>query len=406
MKVCAKVNENVKVNFIFVLVVISIFTLPFVNVLHFALPLGNTFGKSTWLVVPVFVLITAYFERILTRNFSLNSLDLTLVFMVVFVGIIFTVRYIVYDEVQSFLNYRFLATSLVYLAIASQIVKNKLMLRVIALTIVATGLAVAVVQAINFNFFPNVMLFTDNAGVIRLIFVGEQTRSMLLGASISGNQIVCSMFVLVALVKSNFIRMNLWVSWILLLFMVYAVSLGESRYPIAIAISLLVFNFFYHKLQHTKIVLVAVSVLLLTSYVFSNFENWHISRINEDSGGRIEKTILGFKILSDSVTNFSIGTSNFQAGNAAEQGYVLSDNSYFEVATSFGVPFAVIFFTLWFNFISRYIVNILSLFFLGYLVVGLSLTNCILWESWLCLAMFSIAVVGSIRHSSCQVQHT
>ena len=74
MKVCAKVNENVKVNFIFVLVVISIFTLPFVNVLHFALPLGNTFGKSTWLVVPVFVLITAYFERILTRNFSLNSI--------------------------------------------------------------------------------------------------------------------------------------------------------------------------------------------------------------------------------------------------------------------------------------------------------------------------------------------
>ena len=406
MKVCAKVNENVKVNFIFVLVVISIFTLPFVNVLHFVLPLGNIFGKSAWLVVPVFVLITAYFERILTRNFSLNSLDLTLVFMVVFVGIIFTVRYIVYDEVQSFLNYRFLATSLVYLAIASQIVKNKLMLRVIALTIVATGLAVAVVQAINFNFYQNVMLFTDNAGVIRLIFDGEQTRSMLLGASISGNQIVCSMFVLVALVKSNFIRMNLWASWILLLFMAYAVSLGESRYPMAIAISLLVFNFFYHKLQHTKIVLVAFSVVLLTSYVFSNFENWHISRINEDSNGRIEKAILGFKILSDSVTNFSIGASNFQAGNATEQGYELSDNSYFEVAISFGVPFAVIFFTLWFNFISRYIVNILSLFFLGYLVVGLSLTNCILWESWLCLAMFSIAVVGSIRHSSCQVQHT
>ncbi|HQS58854.1 MAG: hypothetical protein B7Y56_12510 [Gallionellales bacterium 35-53-114] len=397
-----RVSCNLTNNVVFAFVLISIFILPFVNVLNFALPVDNVFGKSTWLVIPVLALMVGYIWRFKANNILFAPLDIVLLFVVALAGVILAIRYIAFDELNSFLNYRYFATSLIYLAIASYFVKNKMNLRVMSLTIVAAGLAVAVVEAVNFNFFPSVMLSTDDAGVIRLVFDGEKTRSMLLGASISGNQIVCSMFVLVAMIQGNIIRMNIWVSWSLLLFMTYGVSLGESRYPLAVAICLLAFNFFYQKLQHKKIVVLSFLIVLLTSYVSSNFEYPHISRINEDSGGRVEKAILGFKILSDSMTNFSIGAPSSQTNDATEGGYGLSDNSYLEVAISFGVPFATAFFFIWFYYISKNVVNNLSLLFFGYLVVGLSLTNCILWESWLCLAMFSMVVVGGLQNTEWQ----
>ena len=383
------------------LVLISIVILPFVNILHFVFPVDNLLGKSAWLVFPVVVLVVIYSqEAFFKNNVMFNVHNLLLIFISFIGGIILYTRYILYEEVQDILNFRYLATSLIYLMLASQLVKEWSKLRILSVTIVLLGMAISFAQVVNFHLYPSVILQADSLGLNSIVFDGIKPRSKLFGASISGNQILCSMFVLVAVMKSGIVNINYWLFWAGMVFMAYAISLGASRYPMFIATTLFLFSIYYLNNSNKRklILLVAVFSSITIIYIFAPSDITIFTRISEDSGGRVEKTQLAIQMLSERMTNFIIGPSGYQTDNSRLNGYAFSDNSYFYVGLTFGVPFAVVYFLIFFNHMRSCVDEKLALFFVCYLVIGFSLTNCILWESWLCMAMFSVVVLIKNRN--------
>jgi len=162
--------------------------LPFVNILHFALPLPPLFGKSTWLVMAVVTLIIIYIwvdRPWVAGRWRLQSPQL------IAAGILLPVclvRSFAYDEpaIPSYL--RFAVTMIVYLGLAEAMLNhNKAALSVLSRALVLQGLLVSVLVFFNMNFFPGVRIESDEHGLIGLTTEGFLTRSMLINASIGAN---------------------------------------------------------------------------------------------------------------------------------------------------------------------------------------------------------------------------
>jgi len=315
--------------------------------------------------------------------------------------IIFLFRNILYDSHGNILDYRYIFLTPIYLILAKFLSKKEDYKKIIAGALIIQGAISAFIFIINVHFYPGVLIELTKSGTYQIIFDGNLTRSMLLGASISGNMILVSMFVLSFLNYYDSVKIPIFVFLFCQLALFYAITLGGSRFPLAVGCVILFLNFFYGKISKLHALLLVLSLFGL-GYLF-NFESHSIWRFNFDSGDRIEKFLMPITLLfQDSVLNFLIGATDSQAGAmVSTNGNGISDNSYLLIGLSFGVLFSFFFFMFFFSYFVWNKTSGLYKIFSLYLVINFELTNSILWESWLFVAIFCWFLLSTRQNDVC-----
>jgi hypothetical protein len=368
---------------------------PFANMLDSINPL-RLFGKSAWVVFPVVALGFIYLTTFNKRPVLLSHYEIFAVSLVIVSYLLFIFRDSIYVEGRSYLDFRYIATSALYLGFASRMGKNPYALRIIAWSIVWQGLLVSLVFFINVHYFPEIMIISAEDQVSSIIFEGERTRSMLLGASISANQILCAMIVMLAMARRGLFFRNPVFFWCAELLMLYAVTLGGSRYPAFVAIFIILLSFSLLRYYRYLFAFLGIVICLIISlYISEETIFYSIVRMSEDYSSRFSKLLLSIQLLQESAQTFLIGVSSFKVEHTYTlDGLMVSDNSYALVALQFGVPFAGFYFILLLNTLRKYALGGMSFFVFCYLLIGLGVTNAILWEPWVCIVMFSLVVVS------------
>jgi hypothetical protein len=368
---------------------------PFANLFHILYP-AFLFGKSAWIVVPVMVILSRYIFLFASKRLHLSSIDISFSVIVFLSWLIIAIRAVIYSEQKSFLDERYIATSLLFIVFAYHLLQNVSVIKIAAYSVAVQGLLVAAARSINFYFFPDVMLSQIDDQTI-LNYGGELTRDLLLGSSFSANHIICGMLVIMALMKNSIIKLRPLVFVFIQFFMMLSTFNTGSRFPIVVAILLFVISLSYVISFNIKDIM-GFAIVIAAFIVINSFlsiENFnYFERFQEGFGGRDDKLLIGFLLISNSVTDFLIGSSSSLVNSLSVNDTLISDNSYVLIVTSFGVPFALVYFTFLFNIFLKTKSDKLSLLFLIYLVVGLGVTNCVLWEPWVFTAFLGFCITS------------
>lgn len=381
--------------FLGLLVVLTIL-FPFLNLFHLLHP-ATIFGKSAWIVTPVVIIGVLYLSLFLRKSSRLLTIDLWCIILISLSWLIFSTRELMYSESGSFLDMRFIATALVFMAFSHHLMNSSFSMRVIAYSVITQSILAAITRSINFYFFPYVMTSYESDGTAFLNTEGELTRDLLIGSSSSANQIVCGMFVLLSLFKHKIIKLNQVTFIIFQFFLMISIFNTGSRYPMAVSVFLFLLSLLNSNLLKLKniLVLIATCLGLFAMVALTEISSYdYFSRFGEESGGRGAKLEATFILISNSFFDFIIGSSGKLVNSTEVDGVLISDNSYSLVATSFGVPFMLIFFG-YILFTSKKIISDkISLFLICYIAIGLAITNCILWEPWVFTVFMSFVVVA------------
>ncbi|MCG3110373.1 MAG: hypothetical protein MCM46_01000 [Candidatus Manganitrophus sp. SB1] len=389
-----------------VLIAATALIFPFVNIIYIIYPI-TFLGKNVWLVAPVLVIMALYLSTLfdVRKGFTVKKTDIIFLAIVIAGGLIFYLRELVYVERRSFLDYRYILAPTIFLLVSKRFVNGDKNINFLSSALVLTCFIQAILGILHASFFPelNISFDPDNVKNVEFVFDAERTREGgTLGASIYANVIVCGMFLLATKRPTPTSLRSSILLTISIMVMLYAVTLSGSRYPIVIA-GLLTLTFFINSLSNWR-QWVAIGMLAIFSIIwFTNMENvefYSIFRFSEDSGGRIDKLILPFELLIADMFHLLVGASNELTANTySSSGVGISDNSYWLLSLQFGPIFALFWFGFVVNLLMRDIVNNASFFFLVYFLIGLGITNCILWEPWVFLAIFT----GTILHRRDQI---
>lgn len=437
-------------------VTLALLLFPFVNILHFAVPVRDVAGKSGWLVGVTAILVLAYFltarrgwrDMLWEQRFIIGA-------TLIVCGIVL-VRAGIYDESTIPINFRFIIIALISISLSAALIQRGAGDSLTAL-LCAQGILVTLLIYLNMNYFPNIRIAEDESGLTGIIFNGERTRSMLINASIGSNAIVTSMFVLVAWINTKrqaLDTLGKYIAlWFVLLLMSYCVSLTGTRYPMFASVAVLALAFFLlpKRLSVLGIVIAATLVagvpvvidavityvLQLVAYALQlaahlmqldvsqaggqsggslfnpNFE-WKLQsdaapilRLEQDSGGRVEKLMLALRMITNGPLNMLIGAS-FQevATTRSANGFVFSDNSFATILLETGIPAGLLLVGAFALYLRRYATTLLGLCFALYLVGSLCFTNGILWDSWVASVFFAFPVIYMLTQPQSQVRNT
>lgn len=372
---------------------------PFVNLFHVFYSV-SILGKSAWITVPVIALGIAYLYLTATNRSKMTNSDLKF-FIIMTIGLfIYAIRELIYSEGRNLLNYRYIATSLMFILLYIHIKNNDILVKSMMYAISLQGAFVALARSINYYFFPNLMISYDGengfGGEAFINSSGELTRDLLMGASISANHIVCGMFMLITLKRHFMKRLPFSIFMACQFFMMLSTFNTGSRYPMTVAVGLFTLSMFQIRIfsgKEFKFVFIGLMMVTFAVILVSEYSNF-FERFGEDSGGRYEKLQLTFLFISTSATDFLIGSSSSFINSTTLNNIVLSDNSYGLIATSLGVPFSIIFFWFLFSTLWKIKADWLSLIFLLYILIGLGITNCISWEPWVFTALFAYGITS------------
>jgi hypothetical protein len=398
-------------------VAFSLLTFPFVNILHFLVPMPLVFGKSFWLTAVFGILFACLLlskgdvprEKWFDEGWGLH-------FAAAMLFVACCARAFLYQESVPLTSIRFAGTGVVYVGLAGAIARDGKANLLIIKSIILQGVLISFSVFLNMNFFPGLRLYADEYGLAGLTSNGILTRSMLFDASIGSNHIICAMFALCAYVKvKNTLSSGGWVLfWFFLVFMVFCISMMGSRYPIVISIFLFLIAVHgfrgrqsYKALSGAFVLLVVlnVGVDLSLPYFKEAFMDRGLSgdvvlpnlRFSENDGGRLEKIKLAIGMLFNTWQNFVLGPPTWEFSNAlSPKGLRFSDNSYFMLMLVAGVPSALAFIFLWAWHLKAYACSGLTFFCLLYFSGSLMLTNGIFWESWVCTVLFTLISMNAL----------
>jgi hypothetical protein len=373
---------------------------PLVNIIYVFYPI-SFLGKNIWLVLPVLVILTFYLSTLfkLKENLTVEKTDVIFLGIMALAGLIFYFRDLVYAENRSFLDFRYIFSPVIFLLVLKRFIKGERNTHFLSSILITICLIQAVLGILHTYFFPelNISFDPDNAKEMALIFDAEKTREGgTLGASIYANVIVCGMFLLATKNSTQASFRSSILSIISVVMMLYAVTLSGSRYPIVVA-GLLTLIFFSNSLANWRY-WAAIGVLGLFSFIFfttmGGVEFNGIFRFNEDSGGRGDKFILPFELITANMLHLLVGASTEVTANTfSSSGVGISDNSYWLLSLQFGPVFALVWFGFVINLLKQNIVNHASFLFIVYFLIGLGITNCILWEPWIFLAILTAIIL-------------
>jgi hypothetical protein len=368
---------------------------PFANLLHVLYP-AWIFGKSAWVVLPVLVVFLAYCYMLVSGKDKVSLFDVTVLFLVICSSKIFLIRWYLYRESINVLDIRYVWTSLIFLGFTSKIGKVPRLMDTIGFGVLAQGILTSIARIINFYIFPNVMVSRSEIDEVYINTEGQLTRDLLMGSSISGNHIICGMITLLVLFDQRRVVLSypafITTQFILLL----GVLNTLSRYPIFVAVIFFLLSVF--NVRRAKIKDLFIILVLLVGLVFFNIKIGFLdidfySRFAEDSGGRDDKLKVAFILLSNSAVDFLIGSPNEMISRTTVNGVNISDNSYGLLAITLGVPFMCCYFVAILKNLYKATAGLISKIAFIYILIGLGLTNCILWEPWVFTAFLCMAVV-------------
>jgi hypothetical protein len=189
-------------------------------------------------------------------------------------------------------------------------------------------------------------------------------------------------------------------------FMAYVISLLGSRYPIVVSLLLASFAAFqFRTVRSFAAMFGAVFLLCALNLGVAGVQNLllggslhtarPILRFQEDSGSRVEKNMLAIRMIGGSAKNFFIGPSAHETEAATTaSGVKFSDNSYLMLMLGAGAPAALLLFVMWAWYLRRFAISPLTIFCLMYSAGVLLITNALLWESWVCSILFTLAIVA------------
>jgi hypothetical protein len=380
------------------LVLITVF-FPFFNLFHILYPV-SIFGKSAWIVIPS-VIIGFYYILISSHKGSaVTRIEFFLLCAILLSFVIIVIHNVLYDDISSFLDFRYIPTFIIFILFSFKLLKRPGLLLILAHAVIFQALLVSAARIINYYFFPSFLIASDLYGGSFLNFDGDSTRNLLLSSSISANQIVCGMFTLLSLFRNRLTSLSFFAFFVLQCFLTFGALNTGSRYPIVVSILLLSFSLFVRSFKFIDFM--KFLFLLTLIFIFTNpadlFSFNYFTRFQEDSGGRDIKVQIFLMLITASAQYFLIGVPAQVTASTFIDSVSLSDNSYALVATVFGLPFALLFFGLIFFYLRDKLSDLLSILMLAYIIFGLAITNCILWEPWVYIAMTGFAAVCCFGH--------
>lgn len=406
-----------------VAVVLVLLVFPFINILHFALPIWDISGKSGWLVGATAILTLAYI--LVVRPWGSKDLweqRYIIAAATVVCGIIL-LRSAVYGESIVPINFRFIVISVISVSISEVLVRRGA-LGTLTFALAAQGIFVSLLIYSNMNYFPSVSIASDERGLTGIIVNGERTRSMLINAAIGSNAIIASMFVLVAWASSKRRHPEAvtWhiAFWTTLLFMTYCASLTGTRYPMFAAVVVLLLAFWLLP-KRLSLIGIAVAIPLLSGISLiidttialmgqmdllnalgptPSTDAFPNLRIGQDSGGRVEKLLLAFSMITNGPMNALIGASLVEISTTRTPGLVVfSDNSFATILLEAGIPAGLFLIAAGAFYLGRYTRNLLGAVFGAYVFGALCVTNGILWDSWFSAVFFIFPVIYALGGS-------
>lgn len=235
----------------------------------------------------------------------------------------------------------------------------------------------------------------------------RETGSMI-SASAFSYTVLCGMMVLTYVKELPRIISSVVSRAGLQLYFFYAILLSGSRGPIILAILIMGVMFFgKQSVSKYRAINVMVLFVILVACAYWSFDEVIklsvIDRsVNEGSGGRYEKLLLVFSMISQGTYSLT-GVPDYIQQISEINNVSFSDNSFGTLLLVFGisalVPIFVIFYmALSFSRITHTILPVM----VG--LVCLSTTNSILWEPWIFYYLVAMALIffSNIRHFNVQ----
>jgi hypothetical protein len=375
---------------------IIIIIFPFLFLLFYFEPV-TIFGKSIYAVVPVGLILLFYLQLLLSKKTKLLMPDFIVMCTLILSCMIFLLREWTYGEQLIYSDVRYIVTTFIFLSFSCQLFLQYGSKRFITYAVIIQSIGVALLGTINFYIFPNVMISYDDVGSSFLNLEGERTRELLLGSSFSANHILCGMFVLLSAFRYKVIELHRGYFILVQLFLMLSIFNTFSRYATLVSIFLLFFSILILDKQRIKYIFISTLVIFafIAVALYSDIPIYnYFSRFAQNSGGRYEKLQAIFTLISHSPIDFLIGSSMDLISSTNVNGFVISDNSYGLIATSFGVPFMLFFFISMLYVLIKKASDNISIFMFFYIFIGFALTNCILWDPWLFTVLISFVIVS------------
>jgi hypothetical protein len=355
---------------------------PFVNLMdsYFKMKfLGEAFFNCSIFIVLLLMAVTRLVKYRYVRSEFFNHwlmFVITVVSMLIFLLNNKSSKVITFPSLVA--ANRFIFMPYLIFILLTALVNNVATLKMLVRAVVLSGFVIAVFRIANFYFFFNYQIAS---GVI--MNNGEQTRNLLQGASILANWLVVCMFILTLAWKKRVIVLPVPLFFSLGAIMFLAILTTGSRYPQFIGFLIFLYGVKQLTSLHRVLLLSLIVCVCSIIYFFGLHYPHIIVRYFDSSGDRGEKLILSLSILFTSLKSFLIGTSGAIISiQRTTSGLPVSDNSYMLLAMNYGMPLALAWFFFMGSLCKKFIKSAWLLFYTFYILVGLALTNCILWDGW------------------------
>lgn len=179
-------------------------------------------------------------------------------------------------------------------------------------------------------------------------------------------------------------------SYLLICLFFCAILLSKSRYPLLFTV-LFVLIGFIRKIDAKKMIIIFISLVIAFSVGFSIYKTYfYRGYFAED---RMLKLNIALSIIKQSPLYLLIGAptniiASTMAPNASKVGKIFfSDNSYFAIVLSMGLPFLIFWSYVLYKKFSFIIPNRFISLFLIYVLGCLFVTNSYYYEQWILLSM-------------------
>lgn len=220
----------------------------------------------------------------------------------------------------------------------------------------------------------------------------------MISSNIYANFLICGLFLVLSNRRGRGllgnIRDMLFVSGTM-----WCIHLSGSRFGILAGIVVITY-YLYRLLGRKMILIVALGLIAVISFtpILDNAKN-RFSR--EGTGNRIEKTILGLELLGENYSHALIGVpARIAAIAKTSDGVRLSDNSYIDLLTNYGVIAGSIFLLFLWAVIMTFIkIKGWSLLFILYLTGLFLVTNAVLWDIFIVYSCATLFLLDMNRTS-------
>jgi len=380
----------------------------FIPIINFILPEIRVLGKNFYVILPGFYLVVSYVLLIAMKKINTRYVAFSSIIFIFYLIATFVASLLYHYELVEYLNRRFmLIPTLMFMVIFYLLGSDKAFKELILKLFLLSVFIQCSLGYIHHIFFPeiwfisedNVSTFSDMSASVSDVSTRE--IGTLISSSLFGYFLLSGIYVLLYVKALPFkLEQPIW-RYAGIFYLLFGIVLSGCRGAIILAILSIVFTFVGK--NNISIRGRMILLLFLVGFFVMSYEIIHSSvlerTLHEGSGGRYEKLVLAWMLLSQDLY-FLVGVPSYVTAATSINGIYLSDNSFALLLVTFGMlGLFFILSILWFNY--TFIKSTKTVFPALSGLVCLSVTNAILWEPWL---FYYITAMALIWYSNCEPQ--